>query len=38
VADAAPRPEARALEPTLEDAYLATLAARRQRAAAEAVV
>jgi len=36
VADVAPRPDARALEPSLEDAYLATLAAHRQRAAAEA--
>jgi len=38
VADAAPRPDARQLEPSLEDAYLATLAAHRQRAAAEAAV
>ena len=38
VADAAPRPDARALEPSLEDAYLATLAAHRHRAAAEAAV
>jgi ABC-type multidrug transport system ATPase subunit len=38
VADAAPRPEARALEPSLEDAYLATLAAHRHRAAAEGAV
>jgi ABC-type multidrug transport system ATPase subunit len=38
VADAAPRTDARALEPSLEDAYLATLAAHRQRAAAEAAV
>jgi ABC-type multidrug transport system ATPase subunit len=38
VADAAPRPGARALEPTLEDAYLAALAARRNGAAAEAAV
>jgi len=37
VADAAPRPGARALEPTLEDAYLAALAAYRNGAAAEAV-
>jgi ABC-2 type transport system ATP-binding protein len=36
VADAAPRPDARALEPSLEDAYLAALAARRNAAAAEA--
>ena len=38
VADAAPRPGARALEPSLEDAYLAALAAYRNGAAAEAVV
>ena len=38
VADAAPRPDARALEPSLEDAYLATLAAHRSRASAEAAV
>ena len=38
VADAAPRPDARALEPSLEDAYLATLAAHRHHAAAEAAV
>jgi ABC-2 type transport system ATP-binding protein len=38
VADAAPRPDARALEPSLEDAYLATLAAHRNRASAEAAV
>jgi ABC-type multidrug transport system ATPase subunit len=38
VADAAPRPDARALEPSLEDAYLATLAAHRHRAAVEAAV
>jgi ABC-type multidrug transport system ATPase subunit len=38
VADAAPRPGARALEPTLEDAYLAALAAHRHGAAAEAAV
>jgi hypothetical protein len=36
VADAAPRPAARALEPSLEDAYLAALAAHRNDAAAEA--
>ncbi len=36
VADAAPRSDARALEPSLEDAYLATLAAHRRRAAVEA--
>jgi ABC-2 type transport system ATP-binding protein len=34
VADAAPRPDARPLEPTLEDVYLAHFAARRERAAA----
>ncbi|MGD0226245.1 MAG: ABC transporter ATP-binding protein [Terriglobia bacterium] len=38
VADAAPRPDARALEPSLEDAYLATLATHRNRVSAEAVV
>jgi ABC-type multidrug transport system ATPase subunit len=38
VADAAPGPGARALEPTLEDAYLAALAAHRNGAAAEAAV
>jgi ABC-type multidrug transport system ATPase subunit len=38
VADAGPRPDARQLEPSLEDAYLATLAAHRQRAAGEAAV
>ena len=38
VADSAPRPDARALEPSLEDAYLATLAAHRSRASAEAAV
>jgi ABC-type multidrug transport system ATPase subunit len=38
VADGAPRPGARALEPTLEDAYLTALAAHRNGAAAEAAV
>jgi ABC-type multidrug transport system ATPase subunit len=38
VADAAPRPDARQLEPSLEDAYLATLAAHRSHAAAEAAL
>jgi len=38
VADAAPGPGARTLEPSLEDAYLATLAAHRQSAAAEVAV
>lgn len=37
VADAAPRPGARALEPSLEDAYLAAVAVHREDAAAEAV-
>jgi ABC-type multidrug transport system ATPase subunit len=32
VADAPPRPDARSLEPSLEDAYLALIAAHRQRA------
>jgi ABC-2 type transport system ATP-binding protein len=36
VADAAPRPSARPLEPSLEDAYLAALAAHRNSAAADA--
>jgi ABC-2 type transport system ATP-binding protein len=34
VCDGAPRPDARPLEPTLEDVYLAHFAARRERAAA----
>jgi ABC-type multidrug transport system ATPase subunit len=38
VADAPPRPDARQLEPSLEDAYLAILAAHRHGAAAEAAV
>jgi ABC-type multidrug transport system ATPase subunit len=38
VADSAPRPDARPLEPSLEDAYLATLAAHRNRASPEAAV
>jgi len=38
VADGAPRPGARTLEPSLEDAYLAALAAHRHRAATEATV
>jgi hypothetical protein len=38
VGDAKPTAEARSLEPNLEDAYLATLAANRSLAAAEAVV
>jgi len=38
VADVAPRPGARRLEPSLEDAYLAALAAYRNGAAAEAAV
>jgi ABC-type multidrug transport system ATPase subunit len=38
VAVSAPRPGARALEPSLEDAYLAALAAQRSGAAAQAAV
>jgi ABC-type multidrug transport system ATPase subunit len=38
VADAAPRPGARTLEPSLEDAYLAALAAHRNGAAGDAAV
>jgi len=38
VADAPPRPGARALEPSLEDAYLATLDTHRNRVSAEAAV